>query len=407
LRATGTTARVFGLLGALGAGLAVVAVGCAEGTVVPDIPDNDGDGFVETIDCNDADPFIKPDQPERCDGVDNDCDGSIDEDAVDVKTWYRDNDGDNYAVLEGESTQGCEQPAGFASIGGDCNDDDPDVHPGAEETCEDDIDYNCDGSTAFDDNDEDGHAACADCDDGDPAINPDAAEICDGIDNDCDDAIDDNDEPLEVICPNVPFGEQVCNGEDGCAIASCDANYYDINTTYSDGCECVADPLPLTAGATCATAIELGNFTDAAADFVTVTGRAAPANREIWYVFSGIDDSDTAGDEYHVDVRFLQNPGSGYRIDAYRGGCPPTGGGVTQIAADEATIVDWYTDQPFQATGCTLSNPCGQGNCVPAANQAARCQCTNDSGSFYVRVYRQDGAGSCDDFEIQVSNGLF
>ena len=43
------------------------------------IVDADGDGFSAEDDCNDSDATINPASPELCDGVDNNCDGNIDE----------------------------------------------------------------------------------------------------------------------------------------------------------------------------------------------------------------------------------------------------------------------------------------------------------------------------------------
>jgi hypothetical protein len=104
---------------------------------------------------------------------------------------------------------------GYAE-GEDCDDDDPAVHPGAEEHC-DGVDEDCDGvvdedavdaSTWYADSDgdgwgwaEDSSQACemptgtvadaTDCDDGDAAVNPEAEEICDGVvDDDCDGLVD-------------------------------------------------------------------------------------------------------------------------------------------------------------------------------------------------------------------------
>jgi mono/diheme cytochrome c family protein len=145
-------------------------------------PDADGDGQTASIcggtDCDDSEPTVYLGAPEICtDGLDNDCDGLVDfsdPDALNCPTCT-DADGD-----------------GFNAEGGscgtvDCDDNDPNVHPGAIEIC-DGKDTNCDGRQSFTDKDKDGdgYAWCAgDCNDNDAAINPGAQELCDGIDNDC------------------------------------------------------------------------------------------------------------------------------------------------------------------------------------------------------------------------------
>ena len=83
-------------------------------------------------------------------------------------------------------------------------------------------------------------------------------------------------------------------------------------------CECAIDPTPAGLGSSCSGSIHMGTLRDRDGDRVTVTGKAAPAGREIWFSFQGEDDSDTSGDEYHVDVRFLENPGNAYVMDVYR-----------------------------------------------------------------------------------------
>lgn len=93
-------------------------------------PDNDNDGFDESLDCNDNNPNINPNATETCDGVDNDCDDEVDE-GCQVCT-----DGDNDGFF---AQNGC----GTAV---DCNDNDSTVNPNSLEVC-DGVDNNCDGQT--------------------------------------------------------------------------------------------------------------------------------------------------------------------------------------------------------------------------------------------------------------------
>ena len=133
--------------------------------------DTDRDGFgdpaapgrcagarvADATDCDDGDSAIHPDAPEVCDGVDNDCDGLLDDDDGDLTDglpFYTDDDGDGYGTdtLVGA----CATREDLALQGGDCDDDDPDINPGAVELC-DDIDQDCDGAA------DDSLGASADC----------------------------------------------------------------------------------------------------------------------------------------------------------------------------------------------------------------------------------------------------
>ena len=135
--------------------------------------DGDGDGHsVCADDCDDTDADTYPGADELEDGVDNDCDGDIDE-----GTNAYDDDGD-----------------GFTENDDDCNDGDDAVFPDAEEL-PNGIDDDCDGvideGTETTDDDGDGYAEIGgDCDDADPAIYPGAEELADLIDNDCDGIVD-------------------------------------------------------------------------------------------------------------------------------------------------------------------------------------------------------------------------
>ncbi len=194
--------------------------------------DNDGDGYGDPDmsstscdqptgwvgndnDCDDGDATVHPGAEEYCDDVDDDCDGGVDEAAVDQGTWYADSDGDGYGDAS-RTTTACDQPSGTSADDTDCDDGDSSIHPGAAEYCDGDDD-DCDGTTDespvdgttwYPDNDGDGYGddssatvSCTrpanhsstggDCDDSDATISPAATELCDGVDNDCDGTDDD------------------------------------------------------------------------------------------------------------------------------------------------------------------------------------------------------------------------
>ena len=121
------------------------------------VADMDGDGFPGLEDCDDLDPEVHPGAIEVCDGIDNDCDGRLDgATASDALSWYLDADGDGYGS-ELYKKPSCRQPSGMV-------------------------------------------AAAGDCDDLVAAVNPGAAELCDGIDNDCDDQVDEDGAPEASWC---------------------------------------------------------------------------------------------------------------------------------------------------------------------------------------------------------------
>ena len=170
--------------------------------------DADGDGYVGLDDCDDDDFDVNPAAAERCDGLDNDCDGEIDEAGTASEPLFADADGDGFGDPDAP-VESCDADDGAVINGADCDDGDDTVYPDAEERC-DGLDNDCDGDTDEDasprwaDEDGDGYGdadrvteACedldgwvdddTDCDDDDADVHPGADEVCgDGLDADCD-----------------------------------------------------------------------------------------------------------------------------------------------------------------------------------------------------------------------------
>ncbi|MES2515719.1 MAG: MopE-related protein [Bacteroidota bacterium] len=164
-------------------------------------------------DCDDANMNINPGRPEMCNGVDDDCDGLIDEGFT--TTYYRDFDSDGYGMAASGTTIACSAPTGYVSNNTDCNDGNSAIHPGAVEIIGDGIDQNCNSmEVCYADADNDGYRPnstatvnssdldcndafeatttdpVGDCDDANFNIHPGSFEICNGIDEDCDSFID-------------------------------------------------------------------------------------------------------------------------------------------------------------------------------------------------------------------------
>ncbi|MCB9761452.1 MAG: FG-GAP repeat protein [Alphaproteobacteria bacterium] len=105
--------------------------------------DLDGDGFSTPVDCDDGDPAVNPLAVEVCDGVDQDCDSSVDEGVlIDI---FADVDGDGFGD-PATATQACGTTEGRVLDHTDCDDADATVFPGAEEVCDDGVVNDCDGT---------------------------------------------------------------------------------------------------------------------------------------------------------------------------------------------------------------------------------------------------------------------
>ncbi len=213
--------------------------------------DNDGDGFSGTgdctgeasIDCNDREPSAFPGALELCNGIDDSCNGQIDE-GLPVVAYYSDVDGDGVGAVK--TGEGCKSPpTGSVTQSGDCNDQDATIRPGQAETCNG-IDDDCDGTRDnglpfqdfYVDADGDGFGASTstpmnscqtavmgrvsnpgDCNDANPTIKPGAVELCNKTDDNCDGQMD-NGIAFVNYYPDIDgdgFGDSSAQSESSCS----------------------------------------------------------------------------------------------------------------------------------------------------------------------------------------------
>ena len=147
-------------------------------------PDADLDGWYHFQDCDDDDFERAPERPEELDGKDNDCDDVVDEDFYDLDT---DGDGlSDYSEYHNYSTM-------FDSADSDQDgvDDGVEVSRGLSSPVFTDYDRDNDGFYEYED-----------CDDLVGSIFPDAIEQWNGIDDDCDEDVDEFVNRLDQIFAN-------------------------------------------------------------------------------------------------------------------------------------------------------------------------------------------------------------
>ena len=203
--------------------------------------------------------------------------GSLTITVISPQTWYADADNDTYGDPN-VSQPACAQPAGYVLQAGDCDDTNVAINPGATEVCNG-VDDDCDtlideGVTTpfYQDSDSDGHGnaavvqqACSapagyvalddDCNDNNNAVYPGAPEICDGLDNDCDNSVDE-DLPVQtyyidpdndgfgtpggatiVTCAAAPPAGYADNDDDNCPTTTNPTQIDDDDDGVGDACD--------------------------------------------------------------------------------------------------------------------------------------------------------------------------
>ncbi len=394
----------------------------------------DCDGFLRYVDddsdCDDLETTVYPGADEVCDGLDNDCDGTVDED---VQTaFFADQDGDGHGDPD-TVVLACALPAGGAELGDDCDDTDAAVHPGAEEVCnglDDDCDTLVDDAdddvtglgTFFADNDQDGYGdpnspvhACTgpdsavdtgtDCDDGDGAVHPDAEEVCNGLDDDCDGAVDEADDDLNGAVtfyldrdgdgygdPEEPV--QACSLPDGASPNGddCDDGDPDLNpdTVWyadSDGDGFGGDQTVTACEAPSGHVAVSGDCNDTVADI----------HPDATEVCNGLDDDcdgliDAAdGDLADGDTFFADSDGDGFgdpTVTMF--GCQPAAGFVMDFSDCDDTNPDvspgaeetWYDDLDSNCDGNLDPDPCTDPPPPSSVTIDDSCTYTPEPGAF-------------------------
>jgi len=229
-------------------------------------------GYVATgNDCDDNNFNVNPGAPEICNGIDDDCDGFVDDADPSLSgtaIYYLDADLDG-AGDPAIFIQSCNPVIGYVSNNSDCNDNDQNISPFAQEICNgvdddcdgliDDADPNLSGGSSiwYVDADMDGSGnpnitllACSqptgyvntgnDCNDNDPTVGEFAQEVCNGVDDDCDGLVDAADPDVQggsiwyQDADNDGFGSAAstltsCNQPAGYVPNSLDCNDGDAN----------------------------------------------------------------------------------------------------------------------------------------------------------------------------------
>jgi hypothetical protein len=413
-------------------------------------------------DCNDGQFSVNPASPESClTAADDNCNGTNnDVGAISCTNFYPDADKDGAGDASASAVCMCKEDPDknlTAKTNKDCDDGNKNVKPGIKDTCATaGVDDNCDGitdaadstgcSTYYYDLDGDGYGIGApscicsadpgkkftakqsgDCNDNNGNVKPGATEVCNGIDDNCNNSID---EDAVKTCAQVASATVKCS-DSKCQIATCASKTFDIDNVYSNGCECKADSQYGIKGNSCQNYIDLGNLADTNSA-TSATGNLMPGEGSQWYRFRAIDNTDNNGgcDNFHVIVDFTSNPGASYQFEVYR-----TGSSSTAVCGDlnamrlcqNETVHEWKTDffTTAEASGPgalktvkrgskTPSPAAFSGECKCTQYQAGGGQalpgmnlCTNNSAYYYVNVHYAAGKNvTCSPYTLRVRNGI-
>ena len=318
--------------------------------------DKDGDGDPFGVDCNDENAAISHFAQEKCNLVDDNCNGVIDEEnSLGCQLYYYDNDQDDYGKANNFKCL-CE-PSGLYTT-----------------------------------------TQSLDCDDNKAFVYPGAVEQCNGVDDNCNNSTDEGN-PVSM-CGGVSHGIPLCvEGE--CVIGSCDLHFFDMDNMFVTGCECTVDGHDSQGiGDLCTMSVDLGDVPDNGSE-TEVIGNLVPGEDVDWFKFSATDSPDTACNKFSVHIELAKGQ-QFFSFDVYENGCDS----VENLVCPDAEAFDWtvnfYNPDLGECPCSTAQGPAGTGH----AAEPDKHFCGSHSAKYYVKVKRKAGvAANCGEYLLRVSNG--
>ncbi|MBI5537093.1 MAG: putative metal-binding motif-containing protein [Deltaproteobacteria bacterium] len=322
---------------------------------------------------------------EVCNGLDDDCNGSIDNGSLPGVGVACSVPGQNPNTPCGKSVSVC--TAGQIQC--------PQTYQAQSETCNG-IDDDCNGT--IDDPGSVNGQPCSTgllgiCDVGssycqagspkcNPTVNPgDKPEICNNKDDNCNGSVDEMN-ATTACTVQYPAAQYVAAwdcAQGNCQINTCQSNHFDINSSIGDGCECNMAAYGSACGAGTAVSVPLNT---PQANPITRTGGIPTANGSAWFVVTFAKPS--LGTPYHFRVSLTDAHGTEFKMNV-RTTCSNFAS-CTDGANKGQDATTWETATGYiNGPGCCADSP------APPSQ-------------VYVEVYRATPGLTCDTFTVAFMN---
>jgi hypothetical protein len=180
-----------------------------------------------------------------------------------------------------------------------------------------------------------------------------------------------------------------------CSVGTCTAGCYDLDSKFSDGCECCNTT---TAGQSCATAMSGGTMVTPGAT-LNVSGQIPEPTGGDWYTFA-FAAPPTNSETYHPKITLTANPSTEFVFDVLSGACP----GTPMTCGDETPATstgDTTWEQAYQ----TAAPPTGPDLTSKSPSGVSNFQPIPALGTLLVHVYRASttAPATCDQYTLTVS----